>query len=221
MAVSRSEWLGAMTTGRVVDHDPYQLTFALPPERAAWLTTAASPANLALQAQYVGLLALVEDKIVDCFRAGGCVPYSAYPKFQALMAQDSGAVYDAALIDVILPLVPGLVDELHAGIDVADVGCGSGHAVNLMATAYPGSHFIGIDTSDTGLAAGTAEAERRGLTNVQFQNQEAAGLSGSEQYNLITIFDAIHDQARPDLVLGNIARLLRPGGHYLCVEIAA
>ena len=102
------------------------------------------------------------------------------------MAEDSGAVHDAALIDVILPLAPGLVDELHAGVDVADIGCGSGHAVNLMATAYPGSRFIGIDICDTGLAAGPAEAERRGLTNVQFQNQDAAGLSESEQYNLIT-----------------------------------
>jgi 2-polyprenyl-3-methyl-5-hydroxy-6-metoxy-1,4-benzoquinol methylase len=206
------EWLAAMTTGRIVDHDPNQLTFALPPERAAWLTTGAGPANMAVPAQYIGLLALVEDKIVDCFRAGGGVPYSAYPKFQALMAQDSGAVHDAALIDVILPLVPGLVDELRAGIDVADIGCGSGHAVNLMATAYPASRFIGIDISDTGLAAGTAEAERRGLTNVRFQNQDAAGLSGSKQYNLITTFDAIHDQAHPDLVLTNIARLLRPSG---------
>jgi trans-aconitate methyltransferase len=100
-------------------------------------------------------------------------------------------VHDAALIDVILPLVPGLVEELRAGIDVADIGCGSGHAVNLMATAYPRSRFIGIDIADTGLAAGTAEAERRGLTNVRFQNQDAAGLSGSKQYNLITTFDAI------------------------------
>jgi SAM-dependent methyltransferase len=215
------EWLAAMTTGRIVDHDPNQLTFALPPERAAWLTTAAGPANMAVPAQYVGLLALVEDKIVDCFRAGGGVPYSAYPKFQALMAQDSGAVHDAALIDVILPLVPGLVAELRAGIDVADIDCGSGHAVNLMATAYPASRFIGIDISDTGLAAGTAEAECRGLTNVRFQNQDAAGLSGSKQYNLITTFDAIHDQAHRDVVLSNIARLLRPGGHYLCVDIAA
>jgi tRNA G46 methylase TrmB len=136
---------------------------------------------MAVPAPYVGLLALVEDKIVDCFRGGGGVPYSAYPKFQALMAQDSGAVHDAALIDVILPLVPGLVADLRAGIDVADIGCGSGHAVNLMATACPASRFIGIDISDTGLAAGTAEAECRGLTNVRFQNQDAAGLSGSKQ----------------------------------------
>ena len=59
------EWLGAMTTGGIVDHDPDQLTFVLPPDRAGWLTRAAGPANLALQAQYVGLLALVEDQIVE------------------------------------------------------------------------------------------------------------------------------------------------------------
>ena len=105
-----------MTTGGIVDHDPDQLTFVLPPQHAGWLTRAAGPANLAIQAQYVGLLALVEDQIVECFRHGGGVPYSAYPKFHALMAEDSGALHDAALIDTILPVVPGVVDRLQQGI---------------------------------------------------------------------------------------------------------
>jgi SAM-dependent methyltransferase len=215
------EWLGAMTTGGIVDHDPDQLTFVLPPDRAGWLTRAAGPANLALQAQYVGLLALVEDQIVECFRHGGGVPYSAYPKFHALMAEDSGAFHDAALIDIILPVVPGIVDRLHQGIDVIDIGCGSGHAVNLMAETYPASRFVGLDIADTGLAAGAAEAKRNGLTNVRFLNKDAATLDGSEQYDFITTFDAVHDQARPDLVLSGIASSLRPGGQYLCVDIAA
>ena len=81
------EWLGAMTTGGIVDHNPDQLTFVLPPHHAGWLTRAAGPANLAIQAQYVGLLALVEDQIVECFRHGGGVPYSAYPKFQIRCGQ--------------------------------------------------------------------------------------------------------------------------------------
>ena len=55
------------------------------------------------------------------------------------MAEDSGAVHDATLIDVTLPLVPGLTNRLGDGIDVADVGCGSGHAVNLMAAEFPRS----------------------------------------------------------------------------------
>lgn len=72
------EWLAAMTTGAIVDHDPDSLTYRLPPDRAAWVTRAAGPANFALQAQYVGLLAKVEDQVVECFVAGGGVPYSAF-----------------------------------------------------------------------------------------------------------------------------------------------
>ena len=144
------ELLAAMTTGRIVDHDPAAMTFTLPPAHAAWLTRAAGPDNLAVQAQYVGLLAEVEDDILGCFRDGGGVGYAAFPRFQALMAEDSGAVHDATLIEVTLPLVAGLVERLRAGIDVADVGCGSGHAVNLMGAAFPASRFVGFDTSDTG-----------------------------------------------------------------------
>lgn len=215
------EWLGAMTTGGIVDHDPEAMTFVLPAERAAWLTRAAGPDNLALQAQYVGLLAQVEDQIVDCFHRGGGVPYAEFPRFQALMAEDSGAVHDATLIDVTLPLVPGLVERLRRGIDVADIGCGSGHAINLMAESFPASRFVGFDLSDTGIAAATAEAERKGLTNSRFDKRDAATLDASEQFDFITTFDAVHDQARPDLVLRGIANSLRPGGVYLCADITA
>ena len=65
-------------------------------------------------------------------------------------------------IDVTLPLAPGLVDRLKAGIDVADVGCGSGHAINLMAQAFPNSRFTGFDFSEEGVAAGKAEAKSDG-----------------------------------------------------------
>jgi hypothetical protein len=152
------EWPAVMTTGGIVKHDSAAGTFSLPADRAAWLTRSAGPDNLAIPAQYIGMLALVEDQIVDCFRSGGGIPYSAFPKFQALMAEDSGAFHDATLIDVTLPLVPGLVERLSHGIDVADVGCGSGHAVNLMAEAFPRSQFVGFDLSDSGLAAAAAEA---------------------------------------------------------------
>jgi SAM-dependent methyltransferase len=215
------EWLAAMTTGRIVDYDGAAGSFSLPADHAAWLTRAAGLGNLAIQAQYVGLLALVEDQIVDCFRHGGGVPYSAFPKFQALMAEDSGAVHDATLIDVTLPLVPGLVGRLGQGIDVADVGCGSGHAINLMAEAFPRSRFTGFDFSDGGLAAARAEARDKGLTNARFEKRDAARLGETARFDLITSFDAVHDQARPDLMLAGIAQALRPGGVYLCVDIAA
>jgi len=215
------EWLAAMTTGKIVDHDGGAGTFALPADHGAWLTRASGQDNLAIQAQYVGLLALVEDQIVDCFRHGGGVPYSAFPKFQALMAEDSGAVRDATLIDVTLPLVPGLVGRLEHGIDVADVGCGFGHAVNLMAEAFPRSRFAGFDFSDTGIAAARAEAEHQGLANVRFDKRDAARLGETARFDFMTTFDSVHDQARPDLVLAGIAQALRPDGVYLCADISA
>ena len=64
------------------------------------------------------------------------------------MAEDSAAVHDAALIHTILPLVPGLLERLQAGIEVADIGCGRGHAHNLMAQAFPKSRFVGYDFSE-------------------------------------------------------------------------
>jgi SAM-dependent methyltransferase len=215
------QWLAVMATGRIVDHDGSAGTFWLPGEHAAWLTRAAGLDNLAVGMQYIGLLALVEDQIVDCFRHGGGVPYSAFPKFQAIMAEDSGAVHDASLIDVTLPLVPGLTGRLKDGIDAADVGCGSGHAVNLMAEAFPRSRFTGFDFSAGGIAAARAEASRKGLQNARFEQRDAARLDEVARFDFVTTFDAVHDQARPDQVLAGIARALRAGGVYLCVDTSA
>jgi SAM-dependent methyltransferase len=215
------EWLAAMSTGRIVAHDGAAGSYWLPAEHAACLTRAAGMNNLAAGMQYIGLMALVEDQIVECFRLGGGVPYAAFPRFQAVMAEDSGAVRDATLIDVTLPLVPGLVGRLRQGIDVADVACGSGHAVNLMAAAFPRSRFTGFDLSDDGLAAARLEAESQGLANARFDKRDAARLDEDGRFDFITTFDAVHDQARPDLVLAGIYAALRPGGVYLCVDTAA
>jgi len=215
------EWLAVMTTGRIIEHDGATGLYSLPDDHADWLTRAAGMKNLAIGMQYIGLMALVEDQIVDCFRNGGGVPYSAFPRFQTVMAEDSGAVHDATLIDVTLPLVPGLVGRLRQGITVADVGCGSGHAVNVMAEAFPRSQFTGFDFSDAGIAAAREEADRKGLANAFFDKRDAAQLGETGRFDFITTFDAVHDQARPDLVLAGIATALRPGGVYLCVDTSA
>ena len=179
------------------------------------LTRAAGPHNLAVVAQFVPLLGEVEQKIIGCFRDGGGLPYSEFPRFHALMAETSGAVFDAALVDVVLPLVDGLTERLRSGVDVADFGCGSGHAINVMAQAFPASRFTGLDFSDEAVAAGVAEAARLGLTNASFDSHNLAELdmaAKKEIYDVITVFDAIHDQAQPARVLENIHRALRPGG---------
>jgi 2-polyprenyl-3-methyl-5-hydroxy-6-metoxy-1,4-benzoquinol methylase len=215
------EWLGGMTTAHVVEYDPGAATYSLPAHRASSLTRKAGPGNLAVLAQFVPLLSEVEQKLVGCFRDGGGLPYSEFPRFHSLQAEQSGTVFDAALVDVVLPLVDGLVDRLRSGVDVADFGCGSGHAINLMAQAFPASRFTGIDFSDEAIAAGVAEAARLGLTNATFESHNLPELDKSEAYDVITVFDAIHDQAQPARVLENIRRALRPGGVFLMADIKA
>ena len=215
------EWLAGMTTGRVVNYDAGTATYSLPADRAGVLTRAAGPDNLALVALFIPQLGEVEQKIIGCFRAGGGLPYSEYPRFHTLMAEQSGAVFDAALVDVVLPLVDGLVERLRSGADVADFGCGSGHAINVTARAFPASRFTGIDFSEEAIAAGTREAVHLGLTNATFESHNLAQLDKVEAYDVITVFDAIHDQAQPAQVLENIYRALRPGGVFLMADIKA
>lgn len=215
------EWLGTMVTGGVINVDSDRKTYTFPPEHAACLTRAAGPHNIATPMLFVGLLGKVEDQIVNCFRNGGGVPYSAYSEFQRLMAENSAQVHDNGLIDGILPLVPGLVERLNAGISVADVGCGQGHAINLLARAFPNSRFTGYDFSEAGVATGRAEAAAWGLTNASFVEQDAAKLNVEGVYDAIVVFDAIHDQAQPRTVLANIARALKPNGTFLMVDIRA
>ena len=213
------EWLGAMVTGRVVDFDPQTRTYHLPPEHAASLTREARPGNMAVTCQWIPLLGSVEEEIVECFQRGGGVPYSAYQRFHAVMAEESDQTVVAVLVDSILPSVPGLIETLEAGIDVLDVGCGSGRALNLLAEVYPKSRFAGYDASAEGVRAAIEEAASRRLHNVRFEQRDAAKLDETACFDLVTAFDAIHDQAHPDRVLAAIHQALRPDGVFLMQEI--
>ncbi|GAA1189118.1 2-polyprenyl-3-methyl-5-hydroxy-6-metoxy-1,4-benzoquinol methylase [Kitasatospora gansuensis] len=213
------EWLGAMVVGGVVDYDPQRTTYVLPPEHAASLTRASGPDNLARIAQDLGMMGEVEQQVLEAFRTGSGVPYSAYPRFQALQAEESGEVYDLALVDGIVPLVPGLPERLAAGADVLDIGCGQGHAVNVLATTFPASSFQGIDMSEDGIAAARAEAAELGLANAAFRIGDCAELTGA--YDLVTAFDVIHDLARPAQALASVAGALKDDGVFLMGDIAA
>lgn len=215
------EWLGAMVTGKFVEYNAVSKTYYLPPEHSAFLTRDASPENIAAFSQYISLLGSVEDQVIDCFYNGGGVPYSEFKRFQHVMAEDSGQTVVAALADHVLPLMPGLIADLEYGIEVMDLGCGSGRALNQMAKLFPKSQFMGYDLSEEAIATATTEAQSLELINVQFQVKDAATLDTVEQFALITTFDAIHDQAKPDVVLKNIYRALLPNGTYLMQDIRA
>ena len=215
------EWLGGLVSAGIVAYHPDSVTYELPREHAPSLTRAAGPNNLARVAQFIPLLGEVEQKVIGCFHSGGGLSYAEYPRFHTLMAEMSGEVFDAALIDAVLPMAEGLPDRLRSGADVADIGCGSGHAINVMAEAFPDSRFTGLDFSDEGLATARTDAARRGVANAAFVAADVAQLDMTDAFDVITAFDAIHDQAQPAEVLKNIYRALRPGGTFLMVDIKA
>ena len=214
------EWLGAMFTGGIVDYDAASDLYSLPPEHAASLTRRASPNNIAVTSQWIAVLGGAEDAVVEAFRHGRGVPYSAYPRFHVVMAEESSQTVVQGLLDHILPLSHGLIDRLGTGIDALDIACGSGGAVLAMAETFPLSRFTGIDVSAEAITAGRAEVAARDLRNVTLVQADAAELWLEDTYHLITAFDAIHDQARPARVLERVYAALRPGGVFLMQDIA-
>jgi 2-polyprenyl-3-methyl-5-hydroxy-6-metoxy-1,4-benzoquinol methylase len=216
------EWLGAMVTAGVVGLDPATGRFVLPAEHAAVLTRAAAADNMAVFAQYIALLGGVEDDIVECFRHGGGVPYARFPRFHAVMAEDSGQSVLSSLESHVLPLVPGLTDHLATGLRLLDVGCGSGRILNRLAELHPHSWFTGIDLSPEAIGMARAEASRKGLRNVEYLVRDLSDFHETaevEAFDVITTFDAIHDQAKPLNVLKGIHRALKADGLYLMQDI--
>lgn len=216
------EWLGAMVTARVVEVGPENNRYFLPPEHAAFLTRAAGADNIAVFAQYIALLGGVEDDIVECFKRGGGVPYAKFPRFHAVMVEDSGQSVLSSLEAHILPLIPGLQDKLARGIKVLDVGCGRGRIMNRLAELFPKSRFTGMDFSSEAVLFAWEEAAEKKLRNIEFI---VADLSDFDQkaeetaFDFVTTFDAVHDQAKPLNVLKGIYRTLRSDGVYLMQDI--
>ena len=215
------EWLGAMTTGRIVEHDGAAQTYRLPAAHAAWLTREASPNNLAASMQFMSVLGSVETQIVDCFRHGGGVRYEQFERFSEVMAEESAQTVVAVIAEHVVPMLgEETLERLRTGAQVLDVGCGSGRALVELATIFPNSRFTGYDLLPEAIEAATRHAAARGVSNVTFERRDVTEPFGFDRYDLVTTFDAVHDQAHPDRVLANIRAALKPGGTYLMQDIA-
>lgn len=214
------EWLGAMVTGKIVDYNPREKTYHLPPEHSAFLSQAAGPDNMARLCQYVPMLAQVEGDIIECFRKGGGVAYEKYPRLQTIMDEGARLNFDGALVERILPL-SDVVNKLKSGIRVLDIGCGQGHVVNLMARAYPLSAFSGYDLSKEAIEAARMEAADWGLKNTRFEVRDITRLDQPQTYDLITAFDVIHDQTQPRQVLKEVHDSLKPDGVFFMMDFQA
>ena len=211
------EWLGAMVTGGVIDYDPATTTYTLPAAHAAVLTD--GPMSLAPMAALGTHLGKHVHQVARAFREGGGVPYEEFrPEFTDVIDGISRVFYDAQLVDAWVPLAPGLSEKLRAGMRVADVACGAGHALIILAREFPESTFVGYDLDDVALARGRAEASGAQLDNVRFEHCDVARLAVDEVFDAVFVFDALHDQVDPDAVLGRIREALVPGGMFVMKE---
>jgi SAM-dependent methyltransferase len=215
------EWLNLLTSAGVIHYDASTSRYCLPPAAAACLT-GDSASNLAPATAGLAMLARHVGAVADTVRHGGGIPYEAYrPEFTGLMDEMNRARYDALLVDGYIAPVPGLVERLRAGVRVVDVGCGTGHAVNLLARAFPASHFTGYDLADDALDAARREAAAYALDNVRFERRDVTHLPATLEIDVALALDSIHDQAHPRHVLAGIRRVLPADGLFLMVDARA
>jgi SAM-dependent methyltransferase len=212
------EWLGAMTTGGVLSYDADTGVYELPPEHKPWLM-GQTARNAAPMSQILNHFGTLLPRLIECFRNGGGVPYSMFrPQFTDRMDDVWRRIYDEHLVDGFIAPVPGLAERLNAGILVADIGCGTGHAANLLGRTFPASNVVGYDIAPDAIAAAAAEAEAMGLSNTRFAVLDVARLPSEPKIDLIMAFDAIHDQVDPAGVLGNVRGALAHDGLFLMID---
>jgi ubiquinone/menaquinone biosynthesis C-methylase UbiE len=225
------EWLGVMVSGQIVElsrASSGEDLFHLPKEHGDLITRRAGNSNLGVYTQEIPLLTTCAlEPVLRGFSTGEGVTYGHYRDFYGFMTQLADAKHRAVLVEKFLPSVAGgqVLEQLRRGIHVCDLGCGEGTAALLMAEAFPRSTFTGIDFSEECVKKARRGASRKGLGNVFFRSLDAARLRDHrdllESFDYVTAFDAVHDQTRPLEVLINVHAVLKQGGLFSMVDIAA
>ncbi|SIN99066.1 methyltransferase domain-containing protein [Halodesulfovibrio marinisediminis] len=221
------EWLGVMVTGGIVEvTEEYGVElYFLPKEYVPLLTRNGGNANLGVYTQEIPLLTQgVLNEVVSGMRNGEGISYAQYQPFYAFMEQLANAKHKQVLVDTFLPSVQNgvIVERLKQGIHVCDIGCADGLVLQLMAEAFPNSTFMGFDIAEESIEKAQKRAAEMGLKNIQFKVQDAAAeVVEAEQFDYIMAFDAIHDQTRPFEALRNIQLMLKSGGVFSMIDIAA
>jgi 2-polyprenyl-3-methyl-5-hydroxy-6-metoxy-1,4-benzoquinol methylase len=213
------EWLSAMAVSGYVEYDPESGRFTLPPEQAFCLATPDSPAY------FPGLFEMLPTwyrnagKVADAFKTGGGVPQHEYgEEFWHGFERFTRAQFLNHLIQDWIGGIDGLDARLQAGARVADVGSGNGQAILILADAYPRSQFVGYDNYELAVENARRRAAESGVAGRVHYEQRDVVQGLPHQYDLITIFDTVHDMVDPVGALTAIRRALSPDGVVLWTE---
>ena len=210
------EWLSAQAASGFIDYDGATGKFELSPEQAAVFAVDDSPVNMIGGFQALDAVYADRGKLTHAFRHGGGVSWKE--RCNCMFCGTDRFFrpgYKANLVEHWLPSLEGVVEKLERGSLVADVGCGFGSSTLLMAKAFPNSHFIGIDFHTPSIEHASEHA--KGMANAQFTTARAQDFKGMG-FDLVTIFDALHDMGDPVGAVRHIAKALKPDGTLMLVE---
>jgi ubiquinone/menaquinone biosynthesis C-methylase UbiE len=216
------EWLNAQSAGGFVEYDPDTGRYLLPPEQAVALTDESSPAYLPGLFQ-IALGSIIDSpRIAEAARSGAGIGWHDHVgDVHEGCERFFRPGYNAHLVAEWLPALPGVVERLDAGASVADVGCGHGASTVLMAQAYPASAFVGCDYHEGSIAIARSRGEAAGLGDrVRFEVAPASSFPGGG-YDLVTMFDCLHDMGDPRGAARHVREALAPDGTWMIVEPAA
>jgi 2-polyprenyl-3-methyl-5-hydroxy-6-metoxy-1,4-benzoquinol methylase len=213
------EWLCQQAASGYVSYDAAHATFSLPPEQALALAHDDSPAFIPGAFQLIAAIVKDEPHITERFRSGEGFGWHEHDHdlFEGT-ERFFRPGYLANLVDSWLPSLDGVVEKLEAGARVADIGCGHGASTILMAQAYPESAFVGTDYHEGSIEAACRAAERAGVADrVTFEVSAAKALAGGP-YDLVCVFDALHDMGDPVGAARHVRTQLADDGTWLVVE---
>jgi SAM-dependent methyltransferase len=212
------EWLNAQAAGGYVEYDPESGRYTLPPEQALALTDSESPAYLPGFFQIALGSVIDSPRIAEAAETGEGVGWHQHNHnvFEGC-ERFFRPGYAANLLTSWLPALDGVVDKLEQGASVADVGCGHGSSTILMAKAFPSSRFTGSDYHDGSIETARQRAAEAGIDNAEFQVAPAAGFEGAK-YDLITMFDCLHDMGDPVGAARHVREAIAPDGTWMIVE---
>ena len=217
---STREWLSGMTAAGFVSH--CDGVFSMGEGQAALFRGGVLPFDPTVMFEFPDVLARVQPALLRSMADGSGVPYSSYqPEFSTAQTAMSAPLYDQFLVQEWVPAVEGLQERLSGGADVVAVGCGGGHALRLLAAAFPASRFTGYDLDEAALHLATERAAQLGLPNVEFVHRDVSDIGRERDVDVAFAVDAIHDQGAPRQVLASLARALRDDGVLVMVEPTA
>ena len=210
------EWLSAQAASGFVTYDAGRGRFALSPEQAAVFADEESPVYMTGGFYSLAAVFADEPKLTQAFKSGKGVGWAEHCNCLFCgVERFFRPGYKAHLIAEWLPALDGVVEKLERGAKVADVGCGHGASTFIMAEAFPNSEFVGIDFHDASIAH--AREHAKDFRNVRFEQARAQDYAGAG-YDLVTMFDALHDMGDPVGAAAHARKSLKPDGTMMLIE---